>query len=458
MRTDERSCFKDRRDQISSDYNKMKTDKDDDGTITVAGHRIERGQSKALSLPVGDIVCPGLEDETTSTCNSSTVLPLTVINGNQTGPTLLVLAGIHGSEYAPILGTRRLAKKYGNENNNNLSGTLILVHIANMPMFLGRNVYTSPVDGKNLNRIFPGLKNGTWTEQIAFVLTNELYPLADFVMDVHSGDANEQLAPSYTAYYGNVRSREEDNHIVATSKRMAECFGNDLVVEFQWELTVGKATTAIWAGAAAVARGIPSMDVEVARNVGPMEKSIQTVENGIENVMHCMRMIAIETVPHSESTNKMPPLIKERHLLEAPIDGVWTPTIEAGVYVEKGDIVGFLSDWHGMNRIWNATAPSSGLLLIQFVTPPTQQGDTVAVVAVLPDGFDHNHLPWHTATAVPPTQTFALFGLLIALACLVSAVIGCLVGRVLAEWQRKKAVAYHLPLDISNDLEMKQLC
>src|ERR1700722_5699797 len=93
-----------------------------------------------------------------------TTIPITVIKGSKPGPVLALTAGIHGYEYPPILALQRLQVK-------KLAGTLIIVHVANMPSFLGRTVYFSPLDGKNLNRVFPGKKDGTEAEQIAHAIT-----------------------------------------------------------------------------------------------------------------------------------------------------------------------------------------------------------------------------------------------------------------------------------------------
>ena len=136
---------------------------------------------------------------------SNTEIPITIIKGSQDeGPTLLVLAGVHGSEYTPIVCTQRLARDL--DPTKIQRGAVILIHMANMPSYLERSIYVSPIDGKNLNRVFPGNPNGTMTERIADFLVEQVYPLADAILDMHSGDANEQLGPSYTAYYGKAGS------------------------------------------------------------------------------------------------------------------------------------------------------------------------------------------------------------------------------------------------------------
>jgi predicted deacylase len=82
-----------------------------------------------------------------------TSIPVTVIRGAEEGPTLALIAGVHGYEYPPILALYRLKDIVDPQK---LAGTLILVHIANLPSFQKRTVYYNPYDWKNLNRVFPG--------------------------------------------------------------------------------------------------------------------------------------------------------------------------------------------------------------------------------------------------------------------------------------------------------------
>ena len=116
----------------------------------------------------------------------------------------------------------------GRIDSSQLSGTLIIVHIANMPAFVGRTVYLSPNGLKNLNRSFPGNIAGTITERIAYMLTSEVIVRSDYLVDIHPGDANESLRPSYSAYYCEAGGLE----VVAESKRLAVAFGLETIIQF----------------------------------------------------------------------------------------------------------------------------------------------------------------------------------------------------------------------------------
>ncbi|VEU39329.1 unnamed protein product [Pseudo-nitzschia multistriata] len=338
----------------------------------------------------------------------SLFIPMTIVRGLNDGPTLVVLSGVHGSEYVPIRATQKLAREL---DPSAIRGTLVLVHIVNLPAYLGRTVYTSPNDGKNLNRVFPGSADGSPTERIADFLVNEIYPLADGLLDMHSGDANEQLGPSYTAYYGKAGSED----IIQKSKDMAFSFGLGLVVEFQWELQgnsskVSTFSGAIWAGSAAVVRGIPSIDVEVAPGMGAAPSgSINDVYQGVQNVMGHLGMFLEENATTSNDTveDDHPCLVTNRRFIDAPTEGSWVALVNTGSFVKEGTLLGTITDFSGRNTIFEAKAPCDGLLLIRFETPPVLAGDTVAVIAVL-DGDSCDQLRSGGQFRLDPSKVGAL--------------------------------------------------
>src|SRR5258706_961082 len=86
------------------------------------------------------------------------IIPITLFNGKKPGPVLALVAGNHGYEYPPILALQQLRSRV---NAKKLAGAGIMVHVANMPSFLGRTVYFSPLDQKKLNRVYPGQTDGT---------------------------------------------------------------------------------------------------------------------------------------------------------------------------------------------------------------------------------------------------------------------------------------------------------
>lgn len=296
-----------------------------------------------------------------------TFLPLTVVHGARPGPVLALVAGVHGSEYAPILALGRLQRLL---DPAEVSGTVVMVHIANLPAFLGRTVYVSPGDGKNLNRVFPGVRDGTRTERIAYTLTEEVLARADAVLDIHSGDANENLRPSYTGYYAEAGGPE----VIERSRQMALAFGLDPIVEFRGDLD---AASAIWCGAAAVARGIPSIDVESGERGLVEDHRIEPIVAGVLSVMRHLDLLDGDPEP-----TENPLFIRERAYVTSPHDGIWhpDPLVEAGQYLRQGARLGLVTDFYG-NPLYEARAPESGLVLILLGAPPVNREEILAVIA-----------------------------------------------------------------------------
>src|SRR5882724_2341128 len=205
-----------------------------------------------------------------------TTIPITVFKGSKPGPVLALTAGIHGYEYPPILALQRLQIK-------KLAGTLIVVHIANVPSFLGRTVYFSPLDGKNLNRVFPGKADGTPSEQIAHAITTNVIDKCDYLLDLHCGDGNESLRPYvYQTVTGETGLDAQIAELVIN-------FGFDhIVIDKNRPKDPANST---YCSNTAITRGKPAMTVESGFLGRTSEKSIRGIVNGVESVMRYLMMI-----------------------------------------------------------------------------------------------------------------------------------------------------------------------
>jgi len=295
-----------------------------------------------------------------------TYIPITIVHGSKPGPTLALIAGVHGSETTPILALHQLLPKLEPQA---MAGVVVLVHVANIPSFLGRTIYLSPIDRKNLNREFPGRKDGTITERIAYTLTAEIFSRADYVVDIHSGDANEDLRP-YTTYY----ARHGNPEVIRSSREMAVAFGLDFIVEVPF-IPAGPQET-VYTTSTAVQMGKPSFDVEVGR-MGLIEvRNLRIIVDGLLSVMRHLRMLEGEP-----NRTKQPWFITRRVTLAADQDGVFHPQVHAGDFVKKGALLGYVTDFHAQ-RVQVLVAPQAGAVLSIFATPATNKADTLVVIAV----------------------------------------------------------------------------
>ncbi|MBX2812897.1 MAG: succinylglutamate desuccinylase/aspartoacylase family protein [Myxococcales bacterium] len=328
----------------------------------------------ALAASPGTIVSGRLEVRPAKGIDDGTFLPITIVHGSAPGPVLGLVAGVHGSEYVPILALQRLRSDL---DPKKLSGTIVMVHVANIPAFLGRTVYVSPGDGKNLNRVFPGNPEGTLSERIAHTLTEQVILRSNYFMDLHAGDGNEGLSPAYTAYYAEAGTPR----VIAESRRMAEAFGLDTIVAFKGKLEPQRA---IWCGSTAVVRGVPAIDVESGQLGRAEPIYIKLIVTGILSVLRELDMLEGEPSP-----TKHPLVIQDRAYVKTQTEGIWhpNPQLDAGTYVVKDTVLGVVTDFFG-NPIVEVRAPQSGLLLILIETPPVQQDETLAVIANVRPG------PW----------------------------------------------------------------
>src|SRR6187431_726117 len=135
--------------------------------------------------------------------NAGLSLPLLIARGAAEGPVFAVTAGVHGDEYE---GVRAIFEVFDSLDTASLRGTLLAVPVVNPPAY-GACQRTSPVDGANLARVFPGKVDGSLSERIAAVLVREVIGKADFYLDLHSGGVRYAM-PSMAGFYaGDPRGR-----------------------------------------------------------------------------------------------------------------------------------------------------------------------------------------------------------------------------------------------------------
>ncbi|MBY4628203.1 N(2)-acetyl-L-2,4-diaminobutanoate deacetylase DoeB [Rhizobium croatiense] len=125
----------------------------------------------------------------------SVMIPITFVR-NGKGPTALLTGGNHGDEYEGPIALFDLARSLKPEE---VSGAVIIVPAMNYPAFLA-GTRTSPIDKGNMNRSFPGRPDGTVTEKIADYFQRTLLPMADIVLDFHSGGKTLDFLPFCAAH------------------------------------------------------------------------------------------------------------------------------------------------------------------------------------------------------------------------------------------------------------------
>src|SRR5688572_6191574 len=295
--------------------------------------------------------------------DTGTSIPITIVNGAAPGPVLALIAGTHGMEYVPIIALQRMRDAI---DARTLRGTIVMVHVANMPSFLGRTIYYSPVDGKNLNRVYPGKADGTISERIADVITREVITRATHVIDLRCGDGNESLRPySYWITTG-------DPKVAQAGRAMALAFGLDHIVVDRERPVDPKAS--IYTSNTAITRGKPALTTETGALAAVDEASIGMVERGVAGLMKHLGMR-----PEGPAPVSAPILLERSEVLRAAVTGIFYAEIERGHTVAKGTRLGYITDFHG-RTIEEVRAPFDGEVLYVVATPPVSKGEPVAMV------------------------------------------------------------------------------
>jgi uncharacterized protein len=298
--------------------------------------------------------------------DAATQIPVVVVRGSSPGPTLALVSGAHGTEYASIIAVEGLI---GSLDPAQLSGTVILLPLVNIASFAQKVPHINPVDNKSMNRFYPGKEDGTQTERASFLITKEVVDKSDYVIDFHGGDLDESLRPySYWVVTGN---KKED----AVSKEMVLAFGLDHIIISDDRPKDLKATK--YLDNTAAMRGKPTITVE-AGYAGTVETDdVAALVQGTRNVMRFLKML-----PGTPHPIEHPVWIKALGEVTSPVDGIFYPLVKRDSYVEAGRKLGDVTDYFG-KVIYEARAPVSGVILHICAVPSMKKGDNIANIGVL---------------------------------------------------------------------------
>jgi predicted deacylase len=334
------------------------------GRDALAESLAEPIQIGKLSAQAGQVVSGYLDIAALN--DAGTQIPVSIIHGAKPGPTLALIAGTHGYEYPGIIALQRLRQSI---NPEDVSGTLLLVHIANPPSFYGRTIYYSPADGQNLNRVYPGKADGTLSERIAFAITKEVIEQADFLIDLHAGDGNEALRPY--VYLPETGQAELD----AASRGLAIAFGLDHIV-----LDKGRAQppeASLYTDQTAISRGIPAITTETGQLGLSDDYWVGLAEDGVLNVMRHLQML-----PGEVTANDHVVWLEDYQVIRAPASGIFKAAVRDGYAIAGNGLLGELFDPFG-ERIAEIRAPFAGVVNYVLGTPPVSEGEPVAMVSKL---------------------------------------------------------------------------
>ena len=295
---------------------------------------------------------------------ASVLIPITVVANGQ-GPTLLAVGGTHGDEFEGPVALMKLARELEPQA---VQGRLLLIPTLNLPA-VRAGARLSPLDGMNLNRAFPGVYNGSVTSLIAHYVTNVLFPLADIVMDIHSGGRSMVFYPCATLH------RVPDDDQYARMLAAAKVWGARYV--FIYADVAGEGL--LPGEAERMGKLVVTTEMGGSGECNP--GVLRVTERGVRNVMIQQGLVAGEvSLPNYEIATVAATEVDD--YVGAPADGVYESFLEVGEDVQEGQLLGQV---HPLGQAGRPAEPvvarTSGLLIGRRAIGVTRQGDSVATVA-----------------------------------------------------------------------------
>jgi predicted deacylase len=283
--------------------------------------------------------------------------------GGKPGPHLLVTGGVHGDEFEAMAAARQFARDLV---GGDFRGRVTVVPVVNEAAFaLGRRAAD---DGLDLARTCPGRPDGSITERTAHALS-EMIRGADFYIDLHTGGVRYDVLPlaGYTLH--------PDAEILATQRTMARAMGLPVVWGTDPSLE-GRSLS--------VARDakVPAIYAEYGGGrAGCDPEGVKAYVRGLHGVMAALgmteRTVMTWTPLVIEDARPQSGHMQAGH--PSPADGFFEPHLRPGVRVEKGQLLGTLTDITG-DTMRDVVAVCSGLLLTVHVFASVRAGDGLAVV------------------------------------------------------------------------------
>ncbi|MDO4224487.1 MAG: succinylglutamate desuccinylase/aspartoacylase family protein [Bergeyella zoohelcum] len=294
-------------------------------------------------------------------------MPIGIVKGKEKGQVFTIVAGVHGYEYPPIMAVLEVLQEI---NPQNLKGDLLFLPIANTPSFYGRSPFVNPQDKINLNRTFPGKKDGTITERMAHFITNEVIPVSDVFLDIHGGDANGDLVP-FVCYYDNPKKPQQTE----MARQLSEVSDFDIVVSYPYNLSDTEPT--LYAFKQAVQNGKIAFSFEAGKLGGVQRDAVDLIKKGIYNILSELGMYA-DNQANKIRENKI--RLNNQAYVKAEHQGILYSDLKAGDEVKKGQKVAEIRTIFG-EILTELKAPESGIILYKIGTPPVNIGETIMCIS-----------------------------------------------------------------------------
>lgn len=294
------------------------------------------------------------------------MIPITVVKRGE-GPTALLTGGNHGDEYEGPVALSKLAQRL---TADQVRGRVIIVPFMNTPaLHAGRR--TSPIDKGNLNRSFPGRPDGTVTQKIADYFTRTLLPMADIVLDIHSGGRTLDFLPFAAC------------HILPDKAQQARCEAGMRAFSAPYSMRMLELDAQAMYDTAAEAQGKLFVTTELGGGGSSTARSVAIAERGVRNLLIHAGILEGEVQAQPTVMLDMP---DARSFVASEHDGLLEMCSDLGDVVEQGQVIARVHDIKrsGAQPV-EYRAARGGLLAARHFPGLVQCGDTLAVIAEIVD-------------------------------------------------------------------------
>jgi predicted deacylase len=312
---------------------------DENNVLHLLGKRVEPGKSKRINFNTAKLHT-----------HTSVEIPVIVERAKKRGPVILITAGIHGDEINGIEIVRRVVAEGINKPRK---GTIICIPVLNIFGFI--NGAREFPDGRDLNRVFPGTKNGALASRFAYHFTQEILPVADVCLDFHTGGASRFNAPQ-------IRIDRRHNKNILLSKIFAAPF--TIIspnIKKSYRITCDQ-------------HNIPILLYEGGKSLDSNNEVTQVALEGIKRVLSHYEMLRLDIPVLSSETESI--LIENTFWMRAKYSGLLHLKIPAGKHIRKGEILAHITDPYG-NFAHRVKATSNGHVINANQAPTVYQGDAI---------------------------------------------------------------------------------
>ena len=281
--------------------------------FVIGGTSIAAGERALVDLPVSKL-----------SNHTPVTLPVHVVHGARPGPSMFISAAIHGDELNGVEIIRRVLRTI---RPGNLAGTLMCVPIVNAYGFIGRSRYLP--DRRDLNRSFPGSRNGSLAARIANLMLTEVVKRCQFGIDLHTAAVHRVNLPQIRCEFKKrPRCRE-----------LGLAFGAPVILESPER-----------AGSLRKAAREMGVDVLVYEGGEGLRFDDFAIEAGVNGIARVMMETGMLELPEGvdggrpASSASVTVFANASAWVRAPEGGILRTSKRIGAAVNEGEIIGFIAD------------------------------------------------------------------------------------------------------------------